>query len=45
MSRFDGRTIRVDKAAERAGGGGGGGGSYGGGRGTFRFDESLFSHC
>ena len=32
--RFDGRTIRVDKASERApGGGGGGGGSFGGGGG------------
>ncbi|KAG9203536.1 hypothetical protein G6514_002554 [Epicoccum nigrum] len=33
---FDGRTIRVDKASERAGGGGGGGGGrggYGGGYG------------
>jgi hypothetical protein len=30
-SRFDGRTIRVDKASERSGGGGGGG--YSGGRG------------
>ena len=29
--RFDGRTIRVDKASERGSGGGGGG--YGGGRG------------
>ena len=39
-TRFDGRTIRVDKASERSGGGGGGGysggrggGGYGGGRG------------
>ena len=31
--RFDGRTIRVDKASERGSGGGGGGGSYGGGGG------------
>ena len=40
--RFDGRTIRVDKASERSSGGGGGGGrgggysgggGYGGGRG------------
>jgi hypothetical protein len=32
--RFDGRTIRVDKASERGSGGGGGGGySGGGGRG------------
>ena len=30
---FDGRTIRVDKASERAPGGGGGGGGFGGGRG------------
>ncbi|KAF2682782.1 RNA-binding domain-containing protein [Lentithecium fluviatile CBS 122367] len=33
---FDGRTIRVDKASDRAGGGGGGGGrggGYGGGGG------------
>lgn len=30
--RFDGRTIRVDKASDR-GGGGGRGGSYGGYRG------------
>lgn len=32
---FDGRTIRVDKASDRAGGGGGGGGrgGYGGGYG------------
>lgn len=32
-TRFDGRTIRVDKASDRAGGGGGGGGrgGYGGG--------------
>ena len=29
--RFDGRTIRVDKASERGSGGGGGG--FGGGRG------------
>lgn len=35
--RFDGRTIRVDKASDRAGGGGGGGrGSYGGGGGGYR---------
>ena len=27
---FDGRTIRVDKAAERGSGGGGGGGGFGG---------------
>lgn len=34
---FDGRTIRVDKASDRAGGGGGGGrGSYGGGGGGYR---------
>ncbi|KAF2723295.1 RNA-binding domain-containing protein, partial [Polychaeton citri CBS 116435] len=34
ISRFDGRTIRVDKASERAGGGaGGGGGGYGGASG------------
>ncbi|KAF3001874.1 hypothetical protein E8E13_005470 [Curvularia kusanoi] len=33
---FDGRTIRVDKASDRAGGGGGGGrGGYGGGRGGY----------
>ena len=33
-TRFDGRTIRVDKASDRAGGGGGGGrGGYGGGYG------------
>lgn len=33
--RFDGRTIRVDKASERGGGGGGGGlgSGFGGGRG------------
>ena len=31
--RFDGRTIRVDKASERGSGGGGGGGGFGGGRG------------
>lgn len=31
--RFDGRTIRVDKASERAPGGGGSGGGFGGGRG------------
>ena len=29
IARFDGRTIRVDKASDRSGGGGGGGG-YGG---------------
>ena len=35
-ARFDGRTIRVDKASERgSGGGGGGGGGYGGGRGGY----------
>ena len=28
--RFDGRTIRVDKASERGAGGGGGGGGFGG---------------
>ncbi len=35
LCRFDGRTIRVDKASDRAGGGGGGGGrgGYGGGGG------------
>ena len=32
ITRFDGRTVRVDKASDRAGGGGGGGG---GGRGGF----------
>jgi hypothetical protein len=31
LIRFDGRTIRVDKASERGSGGGGGG--FGGGRG------------
>lgn len=32
--RFDGRTVRVDKASDRAGGGGGGGrGGFGGGYG------------
>lgn len=31
--RFDGRTIRVDKASDRGSGGGGGGGGFGGGRG------------
>ena len=31
--RFDGRTIRVDKASERGSGGGGGGGGFGGGGG------------
>jgi hypothetical protein len=31
QERFDGRTIRVDKASERGSGGGGGG--FGGGRG------------
>lgn len=31
-TRFDGRTIRVDKASERTGGGGG----FGGSRGTFK---------
>lgn len=31
LRRFDGRTIRVDKASERGSGGGGGG--FGGGRG------------
>jgi hypothetical protein len=31
LLRFDGRTIRVDKASERTGGGGGGG--FGGQRG------------
>lgn len=30
---FDGRTIRVDKASDRAGGGGGGRGGFGGGYG------------
>ncbi len=34
-SRFDGRTIRVDKASERGSGGGGGGGSGYGGRGGY----------
>ena len=41
-ARFDGRTIRVDKASERGSGGGGGGysggrggGGYGGGRGGY----------
>jgi len=34
--RFDGRTIRVDKASDRAGGGGGGGGGRGGGYGGYR---------
>ena len=33
LYRFDGRTIRVDKASERGSGGGGGGGGFGGGRG------------
>ena len=32
LLRFDGRTIRVDKASERTGGAGGGGG-FGGQRG------------
>ena len=31
QARFDGRTIRVDKASERGSGGGGGGGYSGGG--------------
>ena len=31
--RFDGRTIRVDKASDNGPRGGGGGGGYGGGRG------------
>lgn len=39
--RFDGRTIRVDKASERGSGGGGGGGGYGGGRGGY---GKLLSH-
>ncbi|KAF3033594.1 hypothetical protein E8E11_000548 [Didymella keratinophila] len=30
---FDGRTVRVDKASDRAGGGGGGRGGFGGGYG------------
>lgn len=36
--RFDGRTIRVDKASERGSGGGGGGGrgGYGGGSGGYQ---------
>ena len=34
-SRFDGRTIRVDKASERGSGGGGGGGGGFGGRGGY----------
>ena len=33
--RFDGRTIRVDKASERGAGGGGGGGFGGGSRGGY----------
>ena len=39
QNRFDGRTIRVDKASERGDGGGGGGsrGGFGGGRGGGRF--------
>jgi hypothetical protein len=50
-SRFDGRTIRVDKASERGSGGGGGGGYSGGGRGTLqlpnnatRYSRNLTSH-
>nr|POF20059.1 glycine-rich rna-binding protein 4, mitochondrial [Quercus suber] len=37
---FDGRTIRVDKASERAPGGGGGGG-FSGGRGRFTLRTAL----
>lgn len=41
-ARFDGRTIRVDKASERGsgGGGGGGGGFGGGGRGGYNGGSS-----
>ena len=35
IRRFDGRTIRVDKASERGSGGGGGGGGGYGGRGGY----------
>lgn len=53
--RFDGRTVRVDKASDRAGGGGGrggfgggygrgGGGGYGGGgESAIRNTESPYS--
>ncbi|PVI02456.1 RNA-binding domain-containing protein, partial [Periconia macrospinosa] len=47
---FDGRTIRVDKASDRAGGGGGGGrgGGYGGGggyRGGYGGGQCEFTSC
>lgn len=46
--RFDGRTIRVDKASDRGSGGGGGGGGYRGGFGGGRgggggYGGKLFS--
>ena len=35
-NRFDGRTIRVDKASERGSGGGGGGGGFNGRGGGYQ---------